>query len=135
MDVVVYALCKKLLGGKADLVDGKIPAEELPSYVDDVEEYANKAAFPVTGEGGKIYVALDTGYTYRWSGSTYTQIGGQDLSNYVTKTELQIDLSTKQDTLVSGTNIKTVNNVSLLGSGDVTISGTSFIVTDVIIDE
>lgn len=135
MDVVVYALCKKLLGGKADLVDGKIPAEELPSYVDDVEEYANKAAFPVIGEGGKIYVALDTGYTYRWSGSTYTQIGGQDLSNYVTKTELQIDLSTKQDTLVSGTNIKTVNNVSLLGSGDVTISGTSFIVTDVIIDD
>lgn len=30
---------------------------------------------------------------------------------------------TKQDTLVSGTNIKTVNGTSLLGSGDVTISG------------
>lgn len=33
-------------------------------------------------------------------------------------------LSSKQDTLVSGTNIKTINNTSLLGSGDITISTT-----------
>ena len=33
------------------------------------------------------------------------------------------DLNSKQDTLVSGTNIKTVNNTSLLGSGNITISG------------
>lgn len=32
------------------------------------------------------------------------------------------DLSTKQDTLVSGTNIKTVNGNSVLGSGNLTIS-------------
>lgn len=32
-------------------------------------------------------------------------------------------LSDKQDTLVSGTNIKTINNQSLLGSGNITISG------------
>ena len=30
--------------------------------------------------------------------------------------------TTKQDTLVSGTNIKTINNTSLLGSGDITVS-------------
>ena len=36
-----------------------------------------------------------------------------------------IDLSTKQDTLVSGTNIKTINGTSLLGSGDITIEGGS----------
>ena len=34
-----------------------------------------------------------------------------------------VDISGKQDTLVSGTNIKTINNQSLLGSGDITISG------------
>lgn len=33
------------------------------------------------------------------------------------------DISTKQDTLVSGTNIKTVNNTSLLGSGNIDIQG------------
>lgn len=32
-------------------------------------------------------------------------------------------LATKQDTLVSGTNIKTINNESLLGSGNITIQG------------
>lgn len=32
-------------------------------------------------------------------------------------------LTTKQDTLISGTNIKTINGNSLLGSGDITISG------------
>lgn len=34
-------------------------------------------------------------------------------------------LNNKQDTLVSGTNIKTINSQSILGSGDLTISGVS----------
>lgn len=34
-------------------------------------------------------------------------------------------LATKQDTLVSGTNIKTINNTSLLGSGNIDIQGGS----------
>lgn len=52
----------------------KIDATYLPSYVDDVEEYANLASFPPIGETGKIYVALDTNLTYRWSGSVYVEI-------------------------------------------------------------
>lgn len=71
---------------KADLVGGKVPASQLPSYVDDVLEFSDVDHLPSTGEEGKIYVALDTGFTYRWSGSEYVQIGGQDLSNYVEKT-------------------------------------------------
>ena len=43
----------------------------LPSYVDDVLEFANLASFPATGESGKIYIALDTNLTYRWGGSSY----------------------------------------------------------------
>lgn len=54
--------------------DSKIPAAYLPSYVDDVLEYATRAAFPVTGETGKIYISLDDNLTYRWSGSTYIEI-------------------------------------------------------------
>lgn len=54
--------------------DSKIPAAQLPSYVDDVLEYDNKSAFPETGEAGKIYVAKDTNLTYRWSGSAYIEI-------------------------------------------------------------
>ena len=39
----------------------------------------------------------------------------------VTEEELLEALTTKQDTLVSGTNLKTVNNTSLLGSGNIAI--------------
>lgn len=53
---------------------GLIPAALLPSYVDDVLEYANLAAFPVSGVTGKMYVALDTNKVYRWSGSVYVEI-------------------------------------------------------------
>jgi len=53
---------------------GKVPAAQLPSYVDDVLEFANLVAFPATGETGKIYVALDTNRQYRWSGSAYVQL-------------------------------------------------------------
>lgn len=70
------------LSTKADLVGGKVPPKQLPSYVDDVLEFANLAAFPVTGETGKIYVALDTNKTYRWSGSAYVQIGGGSERKY-----------------------------------------------------
>lgn len=66
------------------MVNGLVPAAQLPSYVDDVLESSDAAHFPSAGEKGKIYVAIDTGYTYRWSGSEYVQIGGQDLSNFVT---------------------------------------------------
>jgi hypothetical protein len=66
---------KGAAGGYAPL-DGssKIASTYLPSYVDDVLEYADLASFPGTGETAKIYVALDTNKTYRWSGSAYVEI-------------------------------------------------------------
>lgn len=66
---------KGVAGGYASLDgSGLVPSTQLPSYVDDVLEYADTAAFPATGESGKIYVAVDTSKTYRWSGSTYVEI-------------------------------------------------------------
>lgn len=59
--------------------DGKIPASQLPSYVDDVIEgyYKNGkfykesgATTEITGETGKIYVDLNTNVTYRYTGNT-----------------------------------------------------------------
>lgn len=63
-----------LLSEKADLENGKIPAAQLPSYVDDVLEYEDMSSFPLSGETGKIYIARDTNKTYRWSGITYVEI-------------------------------------------------------------
>lgn len=53
---------------------GKVPAAQLPSYVDDVLEFSTKDQFPQTGETGKIYVAKDTNLTYRWTGTQYLEI-------------------------------------------------------------
>ncbi len=62
-------------GGLAELDStGRVPAAQLPSYVDDVLEYSTKAQFPQTGETGKIYVAKDTNLTYRWTGTQYLEI-------------------------------------------------------------
>lgn len=62
------------VANKADLVDGKVPANQLPAFVDDIEEYANTAAFPATGESGKLYVSLESNTVFRWSGTQYTEI-------------------------------------------------------------
>ena len=66
---------KGAANGIATLDDsGKVPSAQLPSYVDDVLEFANKNAFPSPGESGKIYIAIDTNKSYRWGGSAYTEI-------------------------------------------------------------
>lgn len=55
---------------------GKVPAAQLPAFVDDVLEFANLAAFPVTGSSGLLYVAIDTNIVYRWSGTGYVATNG-----------------------------------------------------------
>jgi len=89
--------------------DGKVDAAYLPAYVDEVLEYANLAAFPVTGASDKIYIALDTNKVYRWSGSTYIEVAANsgvwgaitgtitnqtDLVNYVKGYSLQMICTT-----------------------------------------
>lgn len=55
----------------------------------------------------------------------------QNDSDFVTLENLNEKLATKQDNLVSGTNIKTINGKSLLGSGDIVIEQSG---SDVIVD-
>lgn len=62
-------------GGVAELdANGKVPSSQLPSYVDDVSEYATISDFPAAGESGKIYIALNTNLAYRWGGSDFVEI-------------------------------------------------------------
>ena len=78
---------KGAVNGVATLdASGLVPSNQLPSYVDDVVEYANLAAFPGTGESGKIYIAIDTLKTYRWSGSIYTFITSGAVDSVAGKT-------------------------------------------------
>ena len=73
------------LASKASLVGGKVPASELPSYVDDVVEgyyngldgkFYEESTFEteITPEASKIYTDLATNKTYRWGGSAYAQL-------------------------------------------------------------
>lgn len=57
--------------------DGKVPSDQLPSYVDDVIEVSNAGKFSeIQGESGKIYITADTGLIYRWveSSNTFVEI-------------------------------------------------------------
>lgn len=63
--------------------NGKVPAAQLPSYVDDViNGYLYEGHFyedsehqtEITGESGKIYIDLETNKTYRWSGLAFVEI-------------------------------------------------------------
>ena len=56
---------------KADIVNGKVPNSQLPEGLDDYQEYPSRASFPNTGQSGILYLALDTGKTWRWTGTTY----------------------------------------------------------------
>ncbi|AYL96423.1 hypothetical protein [Mucilaginibacter celer] len=68
---------KNMPNGYAGLdSSGKVAAAQLPSYVDDVLEFATLSSLPATGETGKIYITTDNNNQYRWSGSAYTQIVG-----------------------------------------------------------
>lgn len=74
----IGALAASLKGaanGVAELgADGRVPTGQLPSYVDDVLEFASFAALPGTGETGKIYITQDNNKTWRWSGTAYAEI-------------------------------------------------------------
>ena len=76
---------------------GKIPSSVLPSYVDDIVEAANYAALPSPGEGGKLYVAVDTRKLWRWSGSAYVEIASSPGStDSVTEGSTNLYFTTKR---------------------------------------
>lgn len=53
---------------------GRVPASQLPSYVDDVIDVDTYDDLPNPGESGKIYITTDTNLQYRWSGTCYAEI-------------------------------------------------------------
>lgn len=84
LDAKIAATTKGSANGVAELDStGKVPASQLPSFVDDVVEgYLNAGKLykesthisAIEGETGKIYVDLHTQKIYRWSGSAFVVI-------------------------------------------------------------
>ena len=63
------------LSDKADLINGRVPASQLPAFADTLETFDTEVDFPAVGESNVIYVAEDTNYAFRWNGTGYTRIG------------------------------------------------------------
>jgi hypothetical protein len=104
---------KQPVGNYATLENGFVPSAQLPSFVDDVVEFANLAAFPDPGESGKIYLALNTAKVYRWSGSTYVEIvaapGSSDsVTEGTTNKYFTTERQTALETAIAAKQTKTV---------------------------
>lgn len=72
---------------------------------------------------GDTSIDLSGYYTSQQTDAAITQALNTALADYTTTAQLTTLLSGKQDTLESGTNIKTINNESILGAGNITIQG------------
>ena len=117
---------------------GQVPSTQLPSYVDDVLEYANVAAFPATGESGKIYVETPGNTTYRWGGTSYVKITSGEVSSVagktgvVTLTKSDVGLVNADNTADSVKNVasaaklttaRTLGGVSFDGTANINLPG------------
>ena len=86
---------------------GTVPTAQLPSYVSTIEEYPTVNDFPATGQSNVIYIALDTNFQYRWSGTQYVQltddtaVWGSISGSLSNQTDLQSALDGKQDFIVA----------------------------------
>ena len=78
----------------------------MSNIIDKIQ--VSGVTYDIQGSGGGITIdpTLDSGST-----------------NPVANSAITTALDAKQDTLVSGTNIKTINNQSILGSGNIEIQG------------
>lgn len=84
----------------------------------------NLSVAPSNPAVGQQYYNTTNNKLYIWTGTEWDNLSDvADLSAYRTAADQDIIDATKQPTLVSGTNIKTVNGNSLLGSGNVDING------------
>lgn len=101
-----------IISGKSWVVVAELPARGNSNYIYLV---------PNGSSGSNAYDE----YVWLSFSNKYEKIGSTavDLSNYYTKAETDTKLASKQNTLISGTNIKTINNLSLLGAGNISIQG------------
>lgn len=120
-----FALKSYVDGNFPKLTEGVIPASYLPSYVDDVIEAASLSAFPKTGESGKIYVALDTNLTYRWSGTTYVEISPSLALGETSNTAYAGDKGKANATAIAALKAITISaGTGLSGGGNLTANRT-----------
>ena len=103
------------------LTEGLIEDDQLIISYADSSNWVDDLAAAYTEATLRTFLRENTGFSPA-SGGSGAAWGGIT-GTLSTQTDLQSELDDKQDTLVSGTNIKTINGASVLGSGDLAISG------------
>ena len=107
---------------------GKVPAAQLPSYVDEVLEFDTLANFPTTGEKSKIYIDKSTNKQYRWSGSSYVYItsGAVDSVNGQTGIVVINEATTSSSGLMSASDKLKLDNSDPYHETQTIISNSSY---------
>ena len=137
----------KMITSEDDLENTQIElASKAGSLLDTIANLEDRSVSSSGGGGGSTSWDAITGkpttFPSTWetvSGkpttfpSTWNEVSGKPTTfppsahnhdeRYYTESEIDALLSAKQSTLVSGTNIKTINGESVLGSGDIEIQG------------
>lgn len=101
---------------------------------------------PINGEAGKIYADIESAYQFRWTGSKWSIVGsptvigivegtafdgkkGTDLQNkvntHIANTENPHNVTCEQVGAIPKGGLKTINNQTLEGEGDINISSTA----------
>lgn len=121
-----------------DKLDEKQPVGNYITVESADEKYATKESIPsIDGLATKEEIADMA--TKTWVGEQGYLTEHQDISTLATKQEVteglankadKTELANKQDTLVSGTNIKTINGETILGSGDIEVEGEPTAIVD-----
>jgi len=111
------------------IADGTVTNAEfqyIGGLTSDAQTQINSKEATITATTSADYYRGDK--TFATLNKTAVGLGNVDNTSDANKpvsTATQTALDGKQDTLVSGTNIKTINSTSLLGSGDIVIGGGS----------
>lgn len=96
------------------------PLEVLNTITSELAGYATQAW--VTSQGYITNVITALGYTPENQANKKTTLADNSDTFYPSQKAVKTAVDAKQDTLVSGTNIKTINGNSVLGGGDIVIS-------------
>ena len=98
--MAVDIIARGMAAGKADLVGGKVPVDQLPSYVDEVVEVESYSELPDPGDKSKIYLTLDNHKTYRWTGTVYIDIPSEGGGDKVEKSQINGNIKVDNNEIV-----------------------------------
>ena len=107
------------LAAKADASALTAVSGDVTSLSDDIDALQGD----VTALSGEVQTKLETSDFNAYSAATDARIAEDEEVTAAALNDLAETVSGKQDTLISGENIKTINNISILGAGNITVSG------------